>query len=70
MNWQEWAVAFLLLLCSAYIVRWGYSFFVRMRKKTNPCDGCATNCELKHLYGKKHASCREEHKETKKKCCG
>lgn len=70
MNWQEWTVAFLLLLCGVYLVRWGYTFFVRTRKKENPCAGCTTGCELKRLYEEKRASCSKERKVPKKKCCG
>lgn len=69
-GWQEWAVGLLLLLCIGRI-GWGvYRFFVRVKKKDNPCENCATGCELRTLYESKRRSCRKELKKTKKKCCG
>ena len=49
MNWQQWVVAILLLLC---IVRigWGiYAFFRRTKENGNPCANCVTGCDLKRL---------------------
>ena len=70
MNWQQWAVAILLLLC---IVRigWGiYAFFRRTIDNGNPCANCVTGCDLKRLMDEKHVECSATKKEKKKKCCG
>lgn len=66
-NWQNWAVALILLLCIVRIGQSIYSFFRGVKEKRNPCANCATGCEL---YEKKRSECSEERKETKKKCCG
>ena len=70
MNWQQWAVAILLLLC---IVRigWGiYAFFRRTKENGNPCANCVTGCDLKRLMDEKHVECSATKKDKKKKCCG
>ena len=36
----------------------------------NPCDSCASGCELKNLYDKKRAECSGVTKKKKKSCCG
>ena len=67
MNWQQWAVAILLLLC---IVRigWGiYAFFRRTKENGNPCANCVTGCDLKRLMDEKRAECSATKKEKKKK---
>lgn len=69
-SWQEWVVALLLLLCAVRIGRNVYAFFHRAEKNGNPCDGCASGCELKELYDKKRAMCSEGAKKKKKSCCG
>ena len=69
-NWQNWAVALILLLCIVRIGQSIYSFFRGVKEKRNPCANCATGCELKNLYEKKRSEGSEERKETKKKCCG
>ena len=49
-NWQNWAVALILLLCIVRIGQSIYSFFRGVKEKRNPCANCATGCELKNLY--------------------
>ena len=49
-SWQEWVVALLLLLCAVRIGMSIYSFFHRVKENGNPCDSCASGCELKNLY--------------------
>ena len=63
-SWQEWVVALLLLLCAVRIGMSIYSFFHRVKENGNPCDSCASGCELKNLYDKKRA---ERSGVTKKK---
>ena len=70
MNWQQWVVAILLLLC---IVRIGcgiYAFFRRTRENGNPCANCVTGCDLKRLMDEKRVECSATKKEKKKNCCG
>lgn len=69
-NWQNWVVALVLLLCVIRIGQRIYIFFRRIKEKRNPCENCATGCELKQLYDKKRAECSGVRKETQKKCCG
>ena len=69
-SWQEWVVALLLLLCAVRIVMSTYSFFNRAKGNGNPCDSCASGCELKDLYDKKRAECGGGTKKKKKSCCG
>ena len=69
-NWQNWAVALILLLCIVRIGQSVYLFFRKVKEKRNPCENCATGCELKRLYEKKRSECSEERKEIKKNCCG
>lgn len=68
-NWQNWAVALILLLCIVRIGQRVYAFFMKVREKRNPCENCATGCELKQLYEKKRSECSDGKKEIKKKCC-
>ncbi|WP_373786972.1 hypothetical protein [Bacteroides heparinolyticus] len=69
-NWQELAVAFLLLLCLIRIGMSLYSFFRRSEQNENPCAGCATGCDLKRLLDEKRGECEVERKKKKKSCCG
>lgn len=77
-NWQSWVVGILLLLCAIRIGRSIYSFFHRSKESGNPCDGCASGCELKDMYDEKHTSHSKEKKQgkererekKKKSCCG
>lgn len=69
-SWQEWVVALLLLLCAVRIGKGIYVFFHRMKKNNNPCENCASGCELKDLYNKKRATCSDVRKKEKKSCCG
>lgn len=69
-NWQSWIVALILLLCIIRIGQGVYVFFRKVKEKRNPCENCATGCELKELYEKKRNECSGGRKETKKKCCG
>lgn len=66
MNWQQWVVAILLLLC---IVRigWGiYAFFRRTKENGNPCANCVTGCDLKRLMDEKRAECSVTKKKRRK----
>lgn len=65
-DWQEWAVAFLLLLCCIRIGMSLYSFFRRSEKNENPCAGCATGCDLKRLLDEKRGECGVERKKRRK----
>ena len=69
-NWQGWVVALLLLFCAVRIGMSIYSFFRRAREGGNPCDTCATGCELKQLLDEKCAGCSKDRKKKKKSCCG
>lgn len=70
MNWQQWVVALLLLLCAVRI-GWGfYTFFRRTKKSDNPCANCVTGCDLKRLMDDKRAECGTKKKDKKKNCCG
>lgn len=65
-SWQEWVVALLLLLCAVRIGMSIYSFFHRVKENGNPCDSCASGCELKNLYDKKRAECSGVTKKRRK----
>ena len=52
-SWQEWVVALLLLLCAVRIGMSIYSFSHRVKENGNPCDSCASGCELKDMMEKK-----------------
>lgn len=70
MNWQEWVVGLLLVLC---VVRLGYSlrlFFRRVKNNNNPCASCASGCDLKDMMEKRKAECSAKKQSSKKKCCG
>ena len=69
-SWQEWVVALLLLLCAVRIGMSIYSFFHRVKENGNPCDSCASGCELKNMMEKKRRECDVKKKSTKKNCCG
>lgn len=70
MNWQEWIVGLLIVLC---VVRLVYSlrlFFRRARNNDNPCASCASGCDLKDMMEKRKEECRTKKQPTKKNCCG
>ena len=49
MNWQEWVVGLLIVLCVARILYGIYLFFRRVKENDNPCASCASGCELKDM---------------------
>lgn len=69
-NWQEWAVGLLVVLCIARVIYGIILFFRRARKRENPCDSCVSGCELKDMMEKKRKACGAEKKNKKKNCCG
>ena len=56
-NWQEWVVFLLVVISAAYVSYQFYLFFRRTKEKNNPCEGCATGCELKSQFNKKQQQC-------------
>ena len=70
MNWQEWVVGLLIILCVARILYGIYVFFRRVKENDNPCASCASGCELKDMMEKKRKECSSKKKNTKKNCCG
>lgn len=69
-NWQDWAVALVLLLAVVRIGMSIYSFFHHVKENESPCSSCATGCDLKQLLDKKRTECAKEEKKKKKSCCG
>lgn len=69
MNWQEWVVGLLIVLCVARILYGIYLFFRRVKESDNPCASCASGCELKDMMEKKQKECSSKKKNTKKNCC-
>lgn len=70
LDWQEWVVALLIIVC---VVRVGYGisvFFRRSKKKESPCASCATGCALKIQLEQKAQNCEKEKPAKTKKCCG
>ena len=39
-NWQEWVVGVLVVLCIARIIYGVFLFFRHTRENKNPCDSC------------------------------
>lgn len=70
MNWQEWIVGLLVMLCVLRIVYGFYRFFRRSKGNANPCANCVSGCELKDMMEKRKQECRTEQKSKKKNCCG
>ena len=70
MNWQYWIVILLVGLCFAEVSRRIYLFFRRSQSNNNPCDNCASGCELRDLMDKKKKECKENQAPPKKNCCG
>ena len=58
------------LLCVIRIGMSVYAFFRRAKEGGNPCDTCATGCDLKRLLDEKRAECGKGRKKKKKSCCG
>lgn len=65
-GWQEWVVGGLLLLCVVLMGRHICSFFHQTKETGNPCDNCASGCELKRLLDEKRAKCGDVQKKKKK----
>lgn len=70
MNWQEWVVGLLVVLCLCRILYGFYRFFRRTKANDNPCSSCVSGCELKEMMEKKQQACRIKEKSKKKNCCG
>ena len=66
-NWQEWVVGVLVVLCIARIIYGIFLFFRHTRENKNPCDSCVSGCELKDMLEKKRKECGVKKKSTKKK---
>ena len=66
-NWQEWVVGVLVVLCIARIIYGIFLFFRRTRENKNPCDSCVSGCELKDMLEKKRKECGVKKKSTKKR---
>ena len=56
-NWQEWVVGVLVVLCIARIIYGIFLFFRHTRENKNPCDSCVSGCELKDMLEKKRKEC-------------
>lgn len=76
-NWQEWAVALVIVLCVLRIAYWAWQSFRRTRDNDNPCAHCTNVCELKRQLDKQREKCNKEkgkinpnNKSSKKNCCG
>ena len=69
-NWQEWVVGVLVVLCIARIIYGIFLFFRHTRENKNPCDSCVSGCELRDMLEKKRKECGVKKKSTKKNCCG
>ena len=65
MNWQEWVVGLLIVLCVARILYGIYLFFRRVKENDNPCASCASGCELKDMMEKKQKECSSKKKIAK-----
>ena len=48
-NWQEWVVGVLVVLCIARIIYGILLFFRRTRENKNPSDSSVRVCELKDM---------------------
>ena len=64
-NWQEWVVGVLVVLCIARIIYGIFLFFRRTRENKNPCDSCVSGCELKDMLEKKRKECGVKKKSAK-----
>ena len=53
MNWQEWFVGLLIILCVARILYGIFVFFLRVEENDNPCASCASGCELNDMMVEK-----------------
>ncbi len=67
-DWQQWAVAVLVLACLWRLIRGAIAFFRRARTGDSPCSGCATPCELKGLKNNNYTYIPNEKDGKKKKC--
>ena len=48
-NWQEWVVGVLVVLCIARIIYGIFLFFRHTRENKNPCDSCVVAVKLNFL---------------------
>ncbi len=65
-NWQEWVVGVLVVLCIARIIYGIFRFFRHTRENKNPCDSCVSGCELKDMLEKKRKECGVKKKVQRK----
>ncbi|MEG1563496.1 MAG: hypothetical protein RR365_07185 [Bacteroides sp.] len=69
-DWQDWAVALVMVFTLTRIAYLCYSFFRQAKKNKNPCANCASGCALKDQLEKKRQECKEAKPLAKKNCCG
>lgn len=69
MNWQEWIVGILIVLCIARFFYSIFLFFRRVQEKDNTCKSCISGCELKNQLDRKKQACKQNTPCEKKKCC-
>lgn len=70
-GWQDWAVALLLAGCIWRIGKKFWDFFRRIGdEKSNPCEGCLSDCKLRELHEARRCDCHKMPKKKKKSCCG
>lgn len=70
MGWQDYVVAVLLLLCVCWIGRRLWFLFQQLKKKKNPCSGCAIDgCALKKQLTENESVCSFRKKKERKSCC-
>ncbi len=72
MNWQDYVVAVLLLLCVGYIGKRVWVFFRKAGKKEkNVCEGCmGCGNDFKHTTPQKERDWSNVTKKRRKSCCG
>ena len=70
MSVQEIIVVIIVFICIFYAGQYIKGYFKRVAKGDNPCEGCVSGCELKRQLDKKKKECNQNHKKTKKNCCG
>lgn len=66
---QSIIVITVVIACILYAGIRMAKFFRSVSKGGNPCENCATGCDLRRMMDEKQRECTKNNRNNKKNCC-